>query len=158
MRGICGPAASKLEGVLVKQVSGSIIGTLLCLSISGALNIGRIETKDVQPVQRFEQVISGHLTDLNGKYKFRVSEVTYQPGGYVGDHHHAGPGVRVIMAGEFTYVKGDKTTVYKAGDAFFEPGDVTHRAYNRGSTILKVMNIEILPSDFTGSALIPPPQ
>jgi quercetin dioxygenase-like cupin family protein len=29
-------------------------------------------------------------------------------------------------------VKGDKTTVYKAGDVFFEPGDVTHRAYNRG--------------------------
>lgn len=78
------------------------------------------------------------------------------PGGYVGDHNHAGPGVRVIMAGEFTYVKGDKTIVYKAGDAFFEPGDMTHRAYNRGNTILKVTNIEILPADFRGSALIPP--
>ena len=53
-------------------------------------------------------------------------------------------------------MKGDKTTVYKAGDAFFEPGYMTHRAYNRGSTILKVMNIEILPAVFTGSALIPP--
>jgi quercetin dioxygenase-like cupin family protein len=125
--------------------------------ISLAQNIAHVETKDVQPVQRLEQLISGHVTDLNGKFKFRVSEVTYQPGGYVGDHHHAGPGVRVIMAGEFTYVKGDKTTVYTAGDAFFEPGDVTHRAYNRGNTILRVMNIEILPADFTGSALIPPP-
>src|ERR1700723_838436 len=128
----------------------------LCLVISFAQNATRVETKDVQPIQRLEQVISGHVTDLNGKYKFRVSEVTYQPSGYVGDHHHAGPGVRVIMAGEFTYVKGDKTTVYKAGDAFFEPGDVTHRASNRGSTILKVMKIKILPADFTGSALIPP--
>ncbi len=116
----------------------------------------RVETKDVQPVPRFEQVISGHLVELNGRYKFRVSEVTYQPGGYVSDHNHAGPGIRIITAGEFTYVKGDKTTVYKAGDAFFEPGDVTHRAYNRGTSILKVMNIEILPADFTGSALIPP--
>jgi quercetin dioxygenase-like cupin family protein len=70
----------------------------------------------------FEQVLSGHVTDLNGRYKFRVSEVKYQPGGYVGDHHHAGPGVRVIIAGEFTYVKGDKTTVYKAGDAFLRAG------------------------------------
>jgi len=128
----------------------------LCLVISMAHSTTPVETKDVQPVQRLEQVISGHLTDLNGKYKFRVSEVTYQPGGYVGDHHHAGPGVRVIMAGEFTYVKGNETTVYKAGDAFFEPGDVTHRAYNRGNTILKVMNIEILPADFSGSALMPP--
>jgi quercetin dioxygenase-like cupin family protein len=137
-----------------------ILGALIPLSlvISLAQSTNPVETKDVQPVQRLEQVISGHVTDLNGKYKFRVSEVTYQPGGYVGDHHHAGPGVRVIMAGEFTYVKGDKTTVYKAGDAFFEPGDVTHRAYNRGNTILKVMNIEILPSDYSGSALIPPPR
>jgi quercetin dioxygenase-like cupin family protein len=137
----------------------SILGVAipLCLVMSLAQNTTRVETKDVQPVQRFEQVISGHVTDLNGKYKFfRVSEVTYQPGGYVGDHNHAGPGVRVMMAGELTYVKGDKTTVYRAGDASFEPGDVTHQAYNRGNTILKVMNIEILPADFTGSALIPP--
>ncbi len=131
----------KWEGILSVAIP-------LFLVVSFAQNT-RVETKDVQPVQRFEQVISGHVTDLNGKYKFRVSEVTYQPGGYVGDHNHAGPGVRVIMAGEFTYVKGDKTTVYKAGDAFFEPGDMTHRAYNRGNTILKVMNIEILPADFS---------
>jgi quercetin dioxygenase-like cupin family protein len=141
----------------MKRAGILFVGVLLCLVISLAQNIAHVETKDVQPVQRLEQVISGHVTDLNGKFKFRVSEVTYQPGGYVGDHHHAGPGVRVIMAGEFTYVKGDKTTVYKAGDAFFEPGDVTHRAYNRGKSILRVMNIEILPADFTGSALIPPP-
>jgi quercetin dioxygenase-like cupin family protein len=138
----------KREGILIAAI-------LLFLVVSFGQNT-RVETKDVQPVQRFEQVISGHVAELNGKYKFRVSEVTYQPGGYVGDHNHAGPGVRVIIAGEFTYVKADKTTIYKAGDAFFEPGDVTHRAYNRGNTILKVMNIEILPADFSGSALIPP--
>ena len=125
---------------------------LLFLLISFAQNT-HVETKGVQPVQHFEQVILGHITDLNGKYKFRVSEVTYQPGGYVGDHNHAGPGVRVIMAGEFTYVKGDKTTIYKAGDEFFEPGDMTHRAYNRGNTILKVMNIEILPRTSLGLRL-----
>jgi quercetin dioxygenase-like cupin family protein len=107
------------------------------LTISWVPKTNQVEVKDVKPVQRFEQIISGHVTDLNGKYKFRVTEVTYQPGGYVGDHNHAGPGVRVIMAGEFTYVKGEKTTVYKAGDAFFEPGDMTHRAYNRGNAIFE---------------------
>ena len=126
--------------------------------ISFAQNTTRVETKDVQPIQRLQQVIFGHVTGLNGTYKFRVSEVTYQPGGYVGDHHHAGPGVRVVTAGEFTYVKGDETIVYKTDDVFLEPSDVTHRAYNRGNTTLKVMNIEILPADFSGSALIPPPQ
>jgi hypothetical protein len=52
----------------------------LLVVISFAQNT-RVEIKDVQPVQRFEQVISGHVAELNGKYKFRVSEVTYQPGG-----------------------------------------------------------------------------
>jgi len=136
----------------------AILGVVmsLCLVISLAQNTARVEMKDVHPELRFEQVVSGHVTDLNGKYKFRVSEVTYQPGGYVGDHNHPGPGVRVVMAGEFTYVKGDKTIVYKAGDAFFEPGDMTHRAYNRGSGILKVMSIEILPADYNGPGVIPP--
>ena len=87
----------KREGILSLAIP-------LFLVVSFAQN-ARVETKDVQPIQRFEQIISGHVTDLNGKYKFRVSEVTYQPGGYVGDHNHVGPGVRVIMAGEFTYVK-----------------------------------------------------
>jgi quercetin dioxygenase-like cupin family protein len=65
----------------------------LCLVISFAQNTTRVETKDVQPIQRLQQVIFGHLTGLNGTYKSRASEVTYQPGGYVGAHHHAGPGV-----------------------------------------------------------------
>ena len=128
----------------------------LCLLISSVQNTAHVEMKDVHPELRFEQVISGHVRDLNGRYKFRVSEVTYEPGGFVGDHNHPGPGVRVIMAGEFTYAKGDKTVVYKAGDAFFEPGDMTHRAYNRGNGILKVMSIEIVPADYNGPAVIPP--
>ena len=148
------PGSEKKNFMRPKRIVALAIPIFLAISV--AQNTHRVEMKDVTPVQRFEQVISGHVAELNGKYKFRVSEVTYQPGGYVGDHNHAGPGVRVIMAGEFTYVKGDKTIVYKAGDAFFEPGDMTHRAYNRGSMILKVMNVEILPADYSGSALIPP--
>jgi hypothetical protein len=102
----------------MRQAASVVLACLLAV----ALATTHVETKDVQPVQRLEQVISGHLTDLNGKYKFRVSEVTYQSGGYVGDHHHAGPGVQVVMAGEFTYVKGDKTTVYKPGDLVLRAG------------------------------------
>lgn len=59
----------KWEGILSMAMP-------LFLVVSFAQNT-RVEIKDVQPVQRFEQVISGHVTDLNGKYKFRVSEVTY---------------------------------------------------------------------------------
>jgi quercetin dioxygenase-like cupin family protein len=116
-----------------------------------------VEIRGVTRAPTLEKILSGHLTDLNGKYKFRAVEVTYQPGAFVGDHQHAGPGIRYILAGEFTYIEGDKTTVYKAGDTFFEPGDMTHRAYNRGNTILKVWNVEIVPADYTGSSIIAPP-
>lgn len=140
----------------MRRIFTSCVVAPFCLMISFARSTARVEMKEVHPEVRFEQVISGHVSDLNGKYKFRVTEVTYQPGGYVGDHNHPGPGIRVIMAGEFTYVKGDKTIVYKAGDAFFEAGDMTHRAYNRGDRILKVMSIEILPADYNGAGVIPP--
>jgi hypothetical protein len=48
-----------------KRISWVVIP--LCLAIALAQNTTRVETKNVQPVQRLEQVISGHVTDLNGK-------------------------------------------------------------------------------------------
>jgi quercetin dioxygenase-like cupin family protein len=63
-----------------------------------------------------EHAVSGHLGDLNGKYKLRLSEVIYEPGGFIGEHHYAGPGIRVVTQGELTYVQSDKTTIYQSGE------------------------------------------
>ncbi len=41
---------------------------------------------------KIDEVVAGHLTELNGRYRLRVAEVTYDPGGYIGSHHHVGPG------------------------------------------------------------------
>jgi uncharacterized cupin superfamily protein len=71
-------------------------------------------------------------------------------------HHHAGPGIRSVVSGELTYIQGDKTTVYKPGDYFFESGAITHTAYNRGKVPVKVLNFEILPADWKGSSAIVP--
>jgi quercetin dioxygenase-like cupin family protein len=79
--------------------------------------------------------------ELNGKYKLRVTEATFQPRGYVGDHHHLAPGIRLVTSGELTFVRGSETTIYKAGDTFFESGDVTHRVYNRGSASVVLVNL-----------------
>jgi quercetin dioxygenase-like cupin family protein len=106
---------------------------------------------------KLEQVVSGHLADLNGKYKLRVSEVTYAPGGFIGEHHHAGPGIRCVTAGELTYVQPDRTAVYKAGECFFESGDVTHTAQNKGGAPVVLLNFEVLPADWSGSSAIPVP-
>lgn len=44
----------------------------------------RVESKGTTPQIKLESTISGYLTELNGKYKFRVTQITYEPGGYTG--------------------------------------------------------------------------
>jgi quercetin dioxygenase-like cupin family protein len=112
--------------------------------------------KDQDSAIKIEQVISGHLTDLNGKYKLRVTETIYKPGGFIGEHHHVGPGIRYVASGQLTYIQPDKTTVYNEGDYFYESGDITHTASNKTNAPVKVLNFEILPVDWKGSSAVPP--
>ena len=72
---------------------------------------GKVDTKGLTAKIKFESVLSGYLGDVNGKYKLRVTELVLQPGGYVGEHHHAGPGIRQVTSGYMTYVLPDKTVV-----------------------------------------------
>ena len=62
----------------------------------------RVDTKGLVAKIKFESVLSGYLTDLNGKYKLRVTELTLEPGGHVGEHNHVGPGIRMMTFGEMT--------------------------------------------------------
>jgi quercetin dioxygenase-like cupin family protein len=81
----------------------------------------RVDTKGLTARIRFEEVISGSLADVNGKFKLRVTELTLDPDGHIGEHNHLGPGIRQVTAGEMTYVLPDRTAVYKPGD-FFRAG------------------------------------
>jgi len=128
---------------------------MFCITNSFAQEAGKIERKGTDAKVKYETVVSGYLADLNGKYKLRVTENTFEPGGYVGDHHHAGPGIRVVTAGEFTLVQDGKTTVKKAGDTFYEAGDVSIGLQNRGKVPAVLLNFEILPVDWKDSSNIP---
>jgi quercetin dioxygenase-like cupin family protein len=102
----------------------------------------------------------GHLAELNGKYQLRVTQVTYDPDGMMGHHHHLGPGVRCVTAGELTYTMLGKTTIYRAGDCFTETGDVSHDSVNAGGAPVVLLNFEILPVSLPASkgSLIPIPK
>jgi quercetin dioxygenase-like cupin family protein len=114
-----------------------------------------VDTKGLVARIRFESVISGYLSELNGKYKLRVTELTLEPGGYVGEHNHVGPGIRQVTAGSMTYVLPDKTVVYGPGGFFFESGDVNHTVYNRTDAPMVHVLFEILPVELKGPSLIP---
>lgn len=95
---------------------------------------------------RLDQVLTGHLTAVNGQYKMRASQIYIDPAGYVGPHQHAGPGIRYVLDGEVTLVEGGKAEVFRAGDFFYEAGDTTHRIENRGSDKAIVLQVELLPA------------
>jgi quercetin dioxygenase-like cupin family protein len=122
---------------------------------TGTATPGRVDTKGLTARIRFEEVISGPLADVNGKYKLRVTELILDPEGHIGEHNHLGPGIRQVTAGEMTYVLPDRTVVYKPGDFFFESGDVNHTVYNKSDAPMVHMLFEILPMDVSGPSLIP---
>ena len=135
-------------------LSGLIIA-MFCITSSFAQEAGKVERKGTAGKVMHEEVVSGYLTDLNGKYKLRVSENTFEPGGYVGDHYHVGPGIRVVTAGEFTLVQAGKTTILKTGDTWYEAGDVSIAVHNKGKVPAVLLNFEILAVDLKGSSNIP---
>ena len=115
----------------------------------------RVDTKGLTAKIKFESVLDGYLTELNGKYKLRVTELVLEPGGYVGEHHHAGPGIRQVTSGTMTYVLPDKTVIYGPGDFFFESGNVNHTAQNKTDAPMVHVLFEILPADHKGPSIMP---
>jgi len=116
----------------------------------------QVERKGLTSTVKFEGTDFGFLSELNGKYKLRVTETIIEPGGYVGEHNHVGPGIRFLMSGELTFVEQGKTRTYKAGDYFYETGAITNRASNTGSSPVVNIIFEILPVDWKGGSAVPP--
>jgi quercetin dioxygenase-like cupin family protein len=115
-----------------------------------------VDTRGVTSVITVEEIVFGHLTELNGKFKLRATELTFAPGGHIGVHHHVGPGIRYIISGELTFAEGGQETVYKAGEYFFETGNIVHTAHNKTNLPLRILVVEILPKDWTAPAMITP--
>jgi quercetin dioxygenase-like cupin family protein len=116
----------------------------------------KVEVRGITSVIKLDEVLFGHLTELNGKFKIRATEFTLEPGAYLGVHHHVGPGVRYVISGELTFTEGGQATIYKAGDYYFETGNLAHTAENKTNLPLRVLVVDILPKDWMGTAVIPP--
>ena len=132
---------------------------LLVILLSGADHSAaqtKVESTGIASKVRLEEAISGHLAELNGKFKLRATEVTFAPEAALGVHHHVGPGIRYVLSGKLTFTQAGKTTSYQAGDYFYESGNIAHTAENRTKLPLRVLFVEILPADWAGAAVIPP--
>ena len=116
----------------------------------------QVERKGVTSTVKLEGTDFGYLSELNGKYKLRVTETVIEPGGYAGEHNHVGPGIRYLVSGELEFVEQGKIRTYKAGDYFYETGAITNSASNKGSSPTVLITFEILPVDWKGGSGVPP--
>ena len=126
------------------------------IGANSALGQQKVEASGIKSQVKMEEVLYGHLTELNGKFKFRATELSFEPGAFLGPHHHAGPGLRFVVSGELTFVQAGKSNTYKAGDYFFESGDVVHTAQNRTTAPLRIIFFEVLPVQWSGPSVIQP--
>ena len=115
-----------------------------------------VEMRGITSTVKLEEVVFGHLTELNGTYKMRATEVTFAPGGYLGVHHHVGPGIRCVLSGEVTFTEGGRATVYKAGEYFFETGNLAHTAENKSNMPLRLLFVDLLPKNWAAPTVIAP--
>ena len=125
-------------------------------SSHSALAQQKVESTGITGAIKLEEVISGYLTELNGKFKLRLTEVTLAPGAHLGAHHHAGPGIRLVLSGELTFVQAGKAIVYRTGDSFYESGNVVHTAHNGTAAPTRIAFFEVLPVQWAGPSTIPP--
>ncbi len=116
----------------------------------------QVERKGLTSTVKLEGTDFGYLGELNGKYKLRVTETIIEPGGYVGEHNHVGPGIRFLASGELTFLEHGKTRTYKAGDYFYETGGITNSTSNKTSSPTVLITFEILPVDLKGGSAVPP--
>ena len=125
--------------------------------LSGANRLAaqeKVEVRGVTSEVKIEEVTFGHLSELNGKFKLRASELTFAPGAFIGAHHHIGPGIRYIISGELTFIEGGQSTVYKAGEYYYETGNIAHSAENKTNLPLRILVMEIIPKNWSGPAMI----
>jgi quercetin dioxygenase-like cupin family protein len=116
----------------------------------------KVEMRGVASGLKLEEIVSGHVLELNDKFKMRATEVTIEPGGFLGPHHHAGPGIRFVVSGQLTFVQAGKAHTYAAGDYFYEAGNIAHTAQNKTKSPLRMIFFEILPVQWSGPSVIPP--
>ena len=100
---------------------GVLVAVVLAATASSSIAQPSVEARGITASIKLEEIVYGHLHELNGKYKMRATEVTFAPGAFLGAHHHIGPGVRFVLSGELAFTEGGHTTNYRAGDYFSRP-------------------------------------
>ena len=79
----------------------------------------------------------------SGKAKITAFEFTVPAGSPVVPHTHSFPVLIMIQEGEIELIQGEKSYIYKAGDAFVEDVGVIHESKNIGNVPVKAIVVAL---------------
>ena len=79
----------------------------------------------------------------SGKAKITGFEFTVPVGSPVVPHTHSFPVLIMIQEGEIELIQGEKSYIYKAGDAFVEDVGVIHESKNIGNVPVKAIVVAL---------------
>ena len=70
-----------LRSIAIMPIAALLVQPGKAIAQATGISPARVDTKGLTAKIKFEQVISGPLPDLNGKFKLRVTELILEPGG-----------------------------------------------------------------------------
>lgn len=87
-------------------------------------------------------------------YLLRCDRVDFPPGGIAYTHTHQGPGIRVLLSGDFRVETGGRVHVLGAGGAWFESGPEPVYAEASKTEPTSFARVMILPATLVGKSSI----
>ncbi len=77
-------------------------------------------------------------------FNSKVTRVVFPPAFKTPAHTHDGPGPRYVVKGALKVIEGNKTAIYKAGDVFWETGELMS-VENLSNAPAELILFEMLP-------------
>ncbi len=79
---------------MLKTLTLALVLAAFGISAANAQQLAAVESKGKHGQVKLDKVVTGYLSDLNGRFRLRVTEVTYDPSGYIGPHYQFGSSIR----------------------------------------------------------------
>lgn len=130
-------------------VTGLLAGSVYAITVEVPARGQFVTQKDKVELARGVARLIGQPTDA------AVQKILLEPGEGPNWHTHAGPGMAIVKAGNFTLVDDDcSETTFTGGQVFVDEGfGHVHRAYNPGPGVTEVWAVYVVPQ---GAGLIIP--
>jgi quercetin dioxygenase-like cupin family protein len=94
------------------------------------------------------QVLREDIVDdlVPKKYRMRATEITVEPGRWIGELTHGGRGMAYIFTGTVTFEEDGQRKSYRAGEGVSVARPGGHRYKNEGRDVLKLVAFEVFPA------------